>query len=68
MIFVGFTHIRNKALRIVSAKIDGHVDLLLKIVLILARPWLSQSKGVVLLEEGSLRNLRSCVFAAHISE
>jgi len=65
VIFIGLTHVGNKALRVKSAQVDGHKDLLFEIILIRARPWLVETLGVVLLKERALGHLGSRVFAAH---
>ena len=55
---------RNKSLRVVSAEIDSHIDLLLKVVLVVAGPWLGKVGLVVLLEESALSWL--FVAATHV--
>ena len=64
MILVNRANMRNKSLRVVSAEIDSHIDLLLKVVLVVAGPWLGKVGLVVLLEESALSWL--FVAATHV--
>ncbi len=54
MLFVSGAHMRHESLRVVSAQVDSHVDLLLEIVVILSRPRLGELGSAVLLKECAL--------------
>ena len=47
----------DEPLWVVAAHVDAHEDLLLKVVLELAGPWLLEAGLAVLLEEGALGRL-----------
>ena len=63
MSLVHLAHMGNEALRVMSAQIDSHVDLLLKVVLIVARPRLWKIGSMILLKKRAL--LRLFVLATH---
>ena len=57
VIAVDLAHVGHEPLWVVAAQVDGHVNLLLKVVLELAGPWLGETSGGVLLEKGALGHL-----------
>ena len=57
VLLVDLADVGNEPLRVVSAEVDTHVDLLLKVVVVLSRPWLGELSLGVLLEEGALLGL-----------
>ena len=57
VIAVDLAHVGHEPLWVVAAQVDGHVNLLLKVVLELAGPWLLETSSGVLLEKGALGHL-----------
>ena len=64
MSLVHLTNMRNKSLWVVSDEINSHIDLLLKVVLVVAGPRLGKVGLVVLLKESALSWL--FVAATHV--
>ena len=57
VVTVDLAYLGHEPLWVVAAQVDSHVNLLLKVVLVLTGPWMLETGGGVLLENGALGHL-----------